>query len=308
MLQAETEDLQYLFSFAENNNGMSADAIVASCAADAVRAEIAVNPFLLYRHVNWSSDALEDCPSSRAGNRITVGVHVSLDSISSLEKSLQNWGGLVSLAVFVRVANLTEGLSEWQRFVIAAGRRVVYAFFPFSSIRLYLDKKIKNMSMPKCSRVTFVLGQETEVTDYPISHLRNAVIRNVLSQFVLLIDADFQVSPGLEMRFHESVDMSAVSLKAFVVPAFEWLEAGQASRVSKLVSVITGIDLQRDVVQSKTELIQLIFREDPLVQPFQSYDDPENHKLTNYFKWYYSNKMYPVRGFSDMFEPYLIVE
>ena len=59
-----------------------------------------------------------------------------------------------------------------------------------------------------------------------------------LSQFVLLIDADFQVSPGIEMRFHESVDMSAVSLKDFVVPAFEWLEAGQASRVSKPVSVI----------------------------------------------------------------------
>lgn len=95
--------------------------------------------------------------------------------------------------------------------------------------------------MPKCSRVTLVLGQETGVTDYPINHLRNAVIGNVFSQFILLIDADFQVSPGLEVRFRETVDLNSVAMKAFVVPAFEWIETGQASYFSNLLPVITAV-------------------------------------------------------------------
>lgn len=98
---------------------MSADAVVASCAEDAVTQQRPVNQFLQYRHVSWNSDALDECTSARLVNRITVGVHVSMDRISVLEKSLQNWNGIVSLSVFVTVANLTEGLSEWQRSVIA---------------------------------------------------------------------------------------------------------------------------------------------------------------------------------------------
>jgi hypothetical protein len=294
----------------ENNNWMSADAIVAPCASQAVTQERDGNQFRQYLSINWGMDGFAECPSSELANKLTLALHTSLDRISVLEKSLQDWNGIVSLSVFVPIANMTEGLSEWQRSVIAGGMYDINSHFP---VRLYLEKKIRSLSMSKCSRVTLLLAQSLgdEVTDYPINHLYNAAIRGVSSQFVLLVDGDFQVSPGLEIKFRESVDMSNVSGKAFVVPAFEWMEPVHVSCPVSSVTMsqnVISVTRQEETVNSKAELIQLIFRDDPLVQPFQSYDAPESQKLTNYFKWYQSSSAYQLHGFADKYQPYFIME
>lgn len=50
----------------------------------------------------------------------------------------------------------------------------------------------------------------------------------------------------------------------------------------------------------------MILKDDPDIVPFQMFEAPQSHQLTNYFKWYSSSSAYHVRGFGDKFEPYFI--
>lgn len=50
--------------------------------------------------------------------KVAMGVHVPFDKITSLEKSVRHWEGIVSLAIFVPVSSLGEGLTQEQRFVM----------------------------------------------------------------------------------------------------------------------------------------------------------------------------------------------
>ena len=52
-----------------------------------------------------------------------------------------------------------------------------------------------------------------------------------------------------------------------------------------------------------------MLREEPAMQPLQACGgDAEGHKLTNYFKWYFSNHVFPVTGFSPALAPYFVAE
>lgn len=61
---------------------------------------------------------------------------------------------------------------------------------------------------------------------YPINSLRNIVISMTDTDFILMIDADFQVSPGLDQDFmtYLSNKSSTTDKTAFVIPAFEYLD------------------------------------------------------------------------------------
>jgi len=54
--------------------------------------------------------------------------------------------------------------------------------------------------------------------------------------------------------------------------------------------------------------MQLIHREEPIVQPFRLLESSDAHRLTNYWKWYYATHPYDVYGFQDKYEPYIVVE
>jgi hypothetical protein len=64
---------------------------------------------------------------------------------------------------------------------------------------------------------------------YPINSMRNLVISMTDTRFILMIDADFQVSPTLYQDFLKYLsDESRQTFKtAFVIPAFEYLDAPQ---------------------------------------------------------------------------------
>lgn len=47
--------------------------------------------------------------------QITLVVHVSLDRLSILEKTLKNWLSPVSLTIFVSECNKNQTLKDWQR-------------------------------------------------------------------------------------------------------------------------------------------------------------------------------------------------
>jgi glycosyltransferase-like protein LARGE len=177
-----------------------------------------------------------------------------------------------------------------------------------------------------------VYSLEDAASGYPINLLRNKAYESASTRYVLQIDADFVPCPDIESRLlHHltrlsrltSIDMQRT---VFVVPAFEFIEVPNDDE---------------SFAESKEELLQLIFRDDPLIQPFRKSADclwltrrrraatsrrrsicllmpvscpvpgllesPESHKLTNYWKWYSSERPYPVISYSDKYEPYLLL-
>lgn len=101
---------------------------------------------------------------------------------------------------------------------------------------------------------------EDPAAGYPINLLRNKALDAARTRFVLQIDADFVPCPDIEtrLRYHlsESARRTSIDMQrtAFVLPAFEFIEAPSADE---------------SFAKSKEELLQLIFRDDPLIQPFR---------------------------------------
>ena len=63
------------------------------------------------------------------------------------------------------------------------------------------------------------------------------------------------------------------------------------------------------ILKNKEELIELIHRDEPVLQPFRFVESNEAHSLTDYWKWYYAKGPYRVNAkFHDKYEPYIIVE
>lgn len=137
--------------------------------------------------------------------------------------------------------------------------------------RVYIEKKIKSLNLTPESSVTLVLAQETLQDSpgtkfdgsfdsnkkvpfkYPINKLRNLVISNTFTKYILLVDADFAPSGNIESVFHSTISFigqqvhqqreSAIvnqvtgyqkcnSKCAFIVPAFEWLHPDQVCQLT----------------------------------------------------------------------------
>lgn len=209
-----------------------------------------------------------------AGHEITLTTHLSMDRLSTLERTIGVWKGPVSLVIFVpQKVDEEDGDTEWQK--------------------IYIQKKMKGQSFWPRSKAYLVFGHPDE-HDYPINYLRNLALRNCETRFCFISDADFQPSPDLLQKFHTALkSVKNVSKTAFVVPAFEYTE----------------LPLKRDSIpQTKEELMQLLHTKEPFIQPFRLLSSPESHRLTNYYKWYQANKPYPVHTFNDKYEPYLILQ
>jgi glycosyltransferase-like protein LARGE len=151
--------------------------------------------------------------------------------------------------------------------------------------------------------------------------LRNAAFNNVQTDYAFLVDADFIPCPNMESKLeHHLNNLHRAQFKfydsnkiALVIPAFEYIEDQR---------------FDDSIPKTKEEFMQLIFREDPIIQPFRIIESVESHRLTNYWRWYISNKAYEVingvkssfnnrgsdnystkpNGYSDKYEPYLIIK
>lgn len=201
--------------------------------------------------------------------------------------------------------------------------------------RIYLEKKLRSLHLHPKSRVSLVYSMDDPSDGYPINLLRNVAYKHVQTRYVLQIDADFIPCPDIEnrlsthlKRFSKQISYNLNAI-AFVIPAFEYIELPKDESYAK----------------SKEEHLQLIFREEPLVQPFRKcvcvclsctvvvihssgvvvftdhtlfsnvhccfctglLESSESHKLTNYWKWYSADSAYRVVGFSDKYEPYLLL-
>lgn len=254
-------------------------------------------------HACRARDLLEDCPTSTArslpsthrrqklkfelilgkvrsssskkrhlNKDVALVTQLSMDRLPVLEHTLQLWEGPVSLVIYVPLkGGKVDG--DWQK--------------------LYVQKKLQNLKLHPDSHVSLAYGVSGS-GDYPINALRNAAIKQTNCEYLLTADADFQPSPDFHKHFLLSTRSVANTDKvAFVVPAFEYLELPQKSD---------------GVAQTKEELMQLLHRQDPFVQPFRHDVSPESHQSTDYWKWYRTDKPYVVQTFSDKYEPYLVLK
>lgn len=71
---------------------------------------------------------------------------------------------------------------------------------------------------------------------YPINKLRNLVISNTFTKYILLIDADFSPSINIGQVFQSTISnmrtingLKCGSKCAFIIPAFDWLHPDQVS-------------------------------------------------------------------------------
>ncbi|XP_054708905.1 xylosyl- and glucuronyltransferase LARGE2s-like [Uloborus diversus] len=211
--------------------------------------------------------------AKEASELITLVTQVSMDRLSILERSLYIWNGPVSLVIFVPAKHSEKSEYDWQR--------------------LYIQKKLKNLKMSALSHVKVVFGGSYD-GEYPINTLRNIAIKQVQTKYLFLMDADFQPSPEFQQKFSVSIKNKNLSSKiAFVVPAFEYIELPKKSDSAP---------------HTKEELLQLLHREEPFILPFRRTESSESHRVTDYWKWYRADKLYPLQTFCDKYEPYIILQ
>lgn len=78
-----------------------------------------------------------------------------------------------------------------------------------------------------CTNHFLLLESTSQVSDaYPINALRNLAMKHVYTEYMLLLDGDFIVSPHFEASFHLAVAdtqslLSVGDHVSYVVPAFE---------------------------------------------------------------------------------------
>lgn len=206
-------------------------------------------------------------------NSVTLVTQVSMERLSSLERSLRLWYGPVSLVIYVATKHSEKSEYEWQR--------------------LYIQKKLKTLKLSTSSHVTLALGSSSS-DDYPINALRNIAVRQVKTRYMFLLDGDFQPSPDFQQKFLNFAKHFEHNPKtAFVVPAFEYIELPQKSD---------------NAPQTKEELLQLLHREEPFILPFRISESSESHRNTDYWKWYRADKPYSLKAFCDKYEPYIVLQ
>lgn len=121
---------------------------------------------------------------------------------------------------------------------------------------------------------------------YPINHLRNIALENVLTPYVFLSDIDFLPMKGLYQYLKEAIRVLGGDKRAFVIPAFETL-------------------LYRFKFPAhKTDLLQMLA--DRSIFTFRYHVWKAGHAPTNYEHWKNASVPYRVSWAPD-FEPYVVI-
>jgi hypothetical protein len=105
-----------VYSKTDQESWLSSRSVVASCPSDVdpvVREDPGHFDLIQTMDLDWQDD--NDLSQNSSQDKLTLGVHVSLDRLSILDKSLMTWKGKVSLAIFATVKDVNRGLLEWQR-------------------------------------------------------------------------------------------------------------------------------------------------------------------------------------------------
>ncbi|CAH1791489.1 unnamed protein product [Owenia fusiformis] len=215
-------------------------------------------------------------------NDITLVTQVSADRLYMLNDVLPYWDGPVSIAIYIPAS---ESLSDKQ----------IYD-------DNYLIRKLKTLTQ-RCE-ITILYGAYY-MEKYPINTLRNHAMRRVQTEYLLLTDADFL--PSINFQRHAKLEIirlknilnqadtdntytTNLDKTAFVAPAFEYLKNPFKSN---------------NLAKSKVELRKL-YNTQSGIRIFNG-ERSDNHKATNYEKWFKTSHSYEVTDYQIKYEPYVVL-
>ena len=144
---------------------------------------------------------------------------------------------------------------------------------------------------------------------YPINKLRNIGLDHVMTSHVLLIDADFIPSTGLDMGVKKAIDAVKEEARyALVVPAYERLveespscedlEGCSEFMPRSMASLTKCVNEERCIVNEERCIV------------FHSDYFPEGHETTNSEQWLHDMNGSKVRSIpcvADRYEPYVVI-
>ncbi|XP_065884775.1 xylosyl- and glucuronyltransferase LARGE2s-like isoform X3 [Dysidea avara] len=208
---------------------------------------------------------------------VTLVVQMTVDRIDMLSLNGAVWDGPMSIVLYFPVKSSTDNDHVWKR--------------------KYIKKKLNQFTLNPHTYLTVVYAR-SNTDSYPINALRNLAMKHVYTDYMLLMDGDFMVSPHFEKSFQlAQSQISSLSLDhvAYVVPVFE-LVAEKWSPEQRITPSLT-----------KQDLISRVTQEDADILPFRSLASPLAHYSTNYSHWYLTSTPYLVTDYRDKYEPYLVL-
>lgn len=233
------------------------------------------------------------CPRGRTSTLSTTLVtQTTLDRLELIFQTCERWKSQIITVVYLTV---DEQENSW------------------SSI-----SKEYNSTCPHLKLIPYVSVLEDERSHaYPINKLRNIALDNVATSHVLLIDADFIPSVGLDVAVQKAINLAANKVKpsstagpnqyALVVPAYE-----RQLKTSPCESFEGCLKIAKEdpefMPKSMSSLKKCTKDEKCIV--FHSDYFPQGHGNTNSEKWLRKmdkSKITAIPCIADEYEPYVVI-
>ncbi|GAX17320.1 glycosyltransferase-like protein LARGE [Fistulifera solaris] len=155
-----------------------------------------------------------------------------------------------------------------------------------------------------CPNTKWITYHLSSTLDYPVNHLRNLALEAVSTSHVLVVDADFVPSTGLEEAIVQNLP-ALPPRQALVIPAFERImECSNQNDCLELLRYNSSF-----IPHTMKELETCVQAHDCRV--FQANNNPEGHSSTRSKEWLYDRQKDELRTIecfdSLRYEPYLVL-
>lgn len=254
------------------------------------------------------------CPPPRqtdAAGAVTLVTQCSIDRLPRLHAQLLSWGGLASVAVFIRAPVGSDDASACEATV-----RQMLATLPDE----VAQGVVVSLAYTPAADDASADGVAPSELPYPINALRNLAMSSARTELVFLLDVDFTLSPrlGCALRAGEHADLLAevaTARTAVVVPAFEI--APDCKLPTSRRQLLASVDsrraslfhvghfprcAQKRSASAEAHMSPQLTRADPRVTPSRG----SGHSPTRLATWRTAAAPYEV-GYEEYYEPYVIV-
>lgn len=164
---------------------------------------------------------------------------------------------------------------------------------------------LESYDCPNTQWIPYHLTQSS--SEYPVNLLRNLALEAVSTSHVLVVDADFVPSAGLDEAIVQSI-ASLEQRQALVVPAFE-----RIMECSSHDDCLQHLQNNRSFIPHTMEELDSCMQTNDC-RVFQSDNNPDGHSSTRSEEWLHERRkqndmaLYPIECFDSLrYEPYLVL-